>query len=120
MPKPEFVAELTELGHEVEDLGTDRVAIPYEVPCGRLAGTKIKLGFAVPGDFPLTPPSGPHVSPRLLPMNPSGGAHPNCGVHESPFGSEWQYWSRPLSHWAQTKRKAQDVLRHIHHLFDTL
>jgi hypothetical protein len=55
-----------------------------------------------------------------LPMNPSGGAHPNCGVHESPFGSEWQYWSRPLSHWAQTKRKAQDVLRHVHHLFDTL
>lgn len=108
------------MGHQVEDLGTDGVAIPYEIPCGRLAGTKIKLAFAVPGDFPLTPPSGPHVSPRLLPMNPQGGAHPNCGVHESPFGGEWQYWSRPLSHWAQTKRKVRDVLAHVHHLFDTL
>jgi hypothetical protein len=47
-------------------------------------------------------------------------AHPNCGVHESPFGGEWQYWSWPLSYWAQTKRKVRDVLAHVHHLFDTL
>ncbi len=120
MPKAEFVAELAELGYQVEDLGAERVAIPYEIPCGRLAGTKIKLGFAVPGDFPLSPPSGPHVSPRLLPINPQGGNHPNAGVHDSPFGPEWQYWSRPLNHWAQTKRKVKDVLAHVRHLLDTL
>jgi len=106
-------------GFNVEDLGADRVAIPYEIPCGRLAGTKIKLGFAVPEDFALTPPSGPHVSPRLLPINPQG-PHPNGAIHESPFGADWQYWSRPLGHWAQTKRKVRDVLAHINRLFDTL
>jgi hypothetical protein len=120
MAKADFVNELKELGYDVEEPAGDRVTFPYEIPCGRLAGQRISLGFIVPGDSPLTPPSGPHVTPRLLPMNPSAGTHPTCGVHESPFGADWQYWSRPLSHWAQTKRKVKDVMAHIHHLFDTL
>jgi hypothetical protein len=120
MPKAEFITELTQLGYQVEDLEGDRVAIAYEIPCGPKTGQKIKLGFAIPGDFPLTPPSGPHVSPLLLPLNPQSGAHPNCGIHASPFGGDWQYWSRPLSHWAQTKRTVKDVLAHVRHLFDTL
>lgn len=121
MPKAEFVKELRELGYQVEELDGDKIVFPYEIPCGRLAEQKIKLGFIAPGDFPLTPPSGPHVSPRLLPINPSSGTHPNCGIQESPqFGADWQYWSRPLNHWAQTKRQAKDVMAHIRHLFDTL
>jgi len=121
MPKPEFVNELRELGFDVQDLDGDKVSFSYEIPCGRLAGQQIKLGFLVPGDYNLTPPSGPHVCPRLLPMNPTGGTHPTCGVHESQqFGTDWQYWSRPLSHWAQTQRRAKDVMAHINHLFDTL
>ncbi len=120
MPKAEFMEELKQLGHEVEDLGTDRVAFAFEIPCGSRAGEQTRLGFAVPGDFPLTPPGGPHVSPRILPLNPQNGPHPNFGIHESPFGAEWEYWSRPLSHWSQTKRKVKDVLAHVRHLFDTL
>jgi len=121
MPKMEFVRELRELGYEVEELDGDRVAFPYKILSGRLAGQEIKLGFIVPMDFNLTPPSGPHVSPRLLPINPSPGTHPNSGIHESPqFGTDWQYWSRPLTHWATTQRTAKDVMAHIRHLFDTL
>ncbi len=121
MAKADFVNELKQFGCDVQEPDGDRVIFAYEIPCGRLAGQMIKLGFIVPGDFPLTPPSGPHVAPRLLPMNPSAGMHPTCGIHESPqFGGDWQYWSRPLSHWAQTKRKVKDVMAHIHHLFDTL
>jgi hypothetical protein len=119
MPKAEFAEQLREMGFEVEECGDNRVAVSYVVPCGRLMGQKVKLGFDVPGDFPLTPPGGPHVSPRLLPHQ-SGGTHPNGGIHESPFGGGWQYWSRPLSHWSQTKRTARDVLAHIRRLFDTL
>jgi hypothetical protein len=121
MPKAEFVKELKELGYDVNELDGDRVWFPYQIPTGRLSGQEIKLGFVVPGDFNLNPPSGPHVSPRLLPMNPTQGPHPARGIHESAqFGPEWQYWSRPLSHWAQTKRQVRDVMAHIRHLFDTL
>lgn len=117
----DFVKQLRQLGYGPQELGGERVILPYEIPCGRLAGQKITLGFVVPGDFNLTPPSGPHVSPRLLPINSAAGAHPTCGVHESPtFGADWEYWSRPLSHWAHTKREVKDVMAHIRHLFDTL
>jgi len=119
MPKPEFVEQLRQMGFEVEDLPENRIAFPFVIPCGRLMGQTIKLGFDVPGDFNLTPPGGPHVSPRLLP-NQAGGTHPSGGIHDSPFGSEWQYWSRPVSHWGQTKRTVKDVLAHVRHLFDTL
>src|SRR6266851_2065728 len=102
MANADFVKQLRELGYQPQEVDSDRVIFPYDVPCGRLAGQQIKLGFVVPADFNLTPPSGPHVSPRLLPINPPSGTHPNSGIHESPnFGTDWQYWSRPLSHWAQ-------------------
>jgi hypothetical protein len=119
MPKEDFIQQFKQMGYEVEDLGGNRIAFAYEIPCGKKAGQKIKLGFDVPQDFPLTPPPGPHISPRLLP-NQSGGTHPTGGIHDSPFGSEWHYWSRPISHWSNTKRTAKDFMAHIRHLFDTL
>ena len=119
MPKEDFVRQLNQMGYEVDDLGGNHIAFQCEIPCGKMAGQKIKLGFDVPQDFPLTPPPGPHVSPRLLP-NQSGGTHPTGGIHDSPFGPEWQYWSRPISHWSNTKRTVKDVMAHIWHLFDTL
>jgi Prokaryotic E2 family E len=125
MPKAEFIAQLTKLGYAAEDLGLkdghERVALRYVVPCGRFAGKEIRLGFIVPGDFPNTPPSGPHVSPQLLPLNSKQGSHPDCGIQASPiFGADWQYWSRPLNHWRETERTVKDVMRHINHLFDTI
>jgi hypothetical protein len=120
MPKGDFVQQLRDLGYTVDELGGNRIAFRWPVPTGKFAGQTIRLGFDVPTDFPLTPPSGPHISPRLLPIQ-SGGTHPSGGIHESPaFGAEWQYWSRPMRHWPQTKRTAKDVLAHMRHLFDTL
>lgn len=119
MSSNDFVKQLKQVGYEVVVLDGDKVYFPYVIPTGRLARKEIRLGFQVPGDFPVTPPSGPHVSPHLLPLQ-QGGVHPNGGIHASPFGSDWQYWSRPLSHWSQTKRTVRDVLAHVRHLFDTL
>ena len=116
----DFIQQLKDLGYEVEVFPDGRVAFPYVIPCGRLAGQEIKLGFIVPGSFPAHSPSGPHVSPRLLPLQ-SGGQHPTGGIHESSqFGLDWEYWSRPLNHWNKTKRTVKDVMAHVRRLFDTL
>lgn len=119
MAYQDFVSGLRTGGYGVRELGGNRVTFPYVVPTGRFAGTEIDLGFDVPADFPLTPPGGPHVSPRLLPITNGGGSHPSGGVHTSPFGETFEYWSRPLSHWPSTKRTVKDVMAHIRHLFDT-
>lgn len=120
MSADDFIRDLKDMGYLVTDHGGGRVSFPYTIPCGKFADQAITLGFIVPGDFLLTPPSGPHLSPPLLPLNPESGPHPSHGVHESPaFGAGWQYWSRPLNHWAQTNRTVKDVMAHVRHLFDT-
>ncbi len=118
MPRPDFIEQLNGLGYSPEHLGTDGVVITYEVPVGRFAGQQVRLGFTVADDFPLNPPGCLHVSPRLLPLK-SGGNHPDGGVQDSPFGADWQYWSRPIQHWPTTKRTARDVMAHVNRLFDT-
>lgn len=119
MGKEIFIKQLKDLGYVVDDYGDDKISFPYEISIGRFKGTIVVLGFQVPGDFPLSPPSGPHIKPHLLPVNPNAPAHP-VRVHESsPFGSEWQYWSRPFQKWAETTRTAKDYMRYIRHLFET-
>ncbi len=118
MGKADFISQLTELGYVVEQLSDNKIAFQYEVPVGRFKGQKIKLGFDVPLDFPLTPPSGPHLSPHLLPINEAAPAHPTR-VHMSPFGNDWQYWSRPFKKWAETNKEGRDYMRYIRHLFET-
>jgi hypothetical protein len=121
MGRQQFMDELRRLGYAAEELSGGRVSFAYEIPVGRLTGQPITLGLVVPDDFPVTPPSGPHVSPRLLPMNPNSGTHPNAGVHESQqFGGKWQYWSRPFPDWAQSGRTVKAYMAHIRRLFDTL
>ena len=120
MGAQDFIQQLDALGYKVEDKGDGKVALPYTVPVGKFAGKEITLGFVVPGDFPLTPPSGPHVSPRLLPPNTSSQQHPAGGVHESaPFGPEWEYWSRPFPGWSGTDRTARAYIAHLRNLFAT-
>lgn len=114
----DFVNELKELGYTVEELGDDKIAFTYLIPCGLFKGQKIKLGFHVPPDFPLTPPSGPHISPHLLPINESAPAHP-IRVHKSDFSDDWQYWSRPFPNWPKTDKTAKVYIRYIRHLFET-
>ena len=119
MAQSDFAEQLKQLRYQVTDLGDGKLYIPYKIETGRFADQEIKLGFIVPGDFSLSSPSGIHISPRLLPLK-SGGVHPDGGINESPqFGSEWQYWSRPISHWNETKRTVRDVLAHVRRLFDT-
>lgn len=120
MPVLDFINQLKALGYEVTDHGDDKVSVPYVIPVGKFADRTIRLGFKVPPDFNLTPPTGPHITPKLLRANPASGTHPSHGVQDSsPFGPEWQYWSRPLHHWPQTQRTVKDVLAHVRHLFDT-
>jgi hypothetical protein len=119
MARKDFVKQLKGLGYVVEDGKEGRVIIPYTVPLGKFQGQEIKLGFIVPADFPLTPPSGPHVWPRLLPIH-GIGKHPRGGIHESPsFGPEWEYWSRPFPGWGDTDRTVRAYLAHIRNLFAT-
>jgi hypothetical protein len=115
-----FVAGLVQLGYEPVVLADqpDRVTFDYEVESGRFAGRKVRLGIVVPGDLPATAPSGPHVSPHIHPIGQAGG-HPAGAVHASDFGSDWQYWSRPFSDWATSKRTVAAYMSHIWRLWDS-
>jgi hypothetical protein len=119
MPYQDFVNGLRELGYGVEERGANRVTFPFRIETGKFAGKEIEIGYEVPGDFNLQAPSGPHIKPQLLPITNGGGTHPTGGVHPSPFGPEWEYWSRPINHWANTKRTVKDVIAHLKKLFDT-
>lgn len=119
MARAYFLDQLRQLGYNPNDLGDGKVCFPYTVPVGRFCGQEVQLGFRVGDDFPLNPPSGPHVSPRLLPLNQSSNRHPEGGVHASEFGADWEYWSRPFPGWAGTDRTVKTYMAHIRHLFAT-
>lgn len=119
MARADFIRQLEALGYKVEDLGENRLAFKYRVPVGKMIDKEVSIGFVVGDEFPASPPSGPHISPRLFP-NQSGGTHPTGGIHNSPFGDEWHYWSRPYNGWAKSDRSVRAYLAHIRHLFDTL
>jgi hypothetical protein len=121
MARIDFINQLVELGYKVEDKGQNFVAFPYEIPVGKFRGQKVTIGLQINDDFPLNPPPGPHLSPRLLfaTRDQSTNVHPRGAIHESPLGAEWEYWSRPFPNWPQTKRDAKSYLAHVRHLFDT-
>ena len=119
MSRQDFINGLRALGYQVEEQGDNRISFTYEVPLGRFVGQLIRLGFQVNDDFPANPPSGPHVTPRLLPLK-SDGEHPDGRIHASPtFGEDWEYWSRPYPEWHRTDRSVKSYMAHIRHLFDT-
>lgn len=120
MARADFIGQLKEMGLEPESVDQDRVIVPLVVPAGTHQDERVRLGFSGCNDFPLTPPGCLHVSPRLLPLNNQGGEHPYASVHESPFGADWQYWSRPVPNWVQGKRSARDVIAHVTRLLATL
>ena len=122
-----FLKGLTSLGYAPSQLPgkQDHVVFDYTAETGSHAGKTVRLGLVVPPDFPMTPPSGPHVSPLIHLFNPSG-VHPYGAIHEShsqPFregaGGEWQYWSRPCHEWAQTKKTVAAYMSHIWQLWDS-
>lgn len=122
MPYADFVTQLRALGYDVQKLGNNKIVFPYAVRSGRLAGQTFRIGLLIPPDYPLSPPSGPHVSPKVHP-NCGNGAHPTGGIHDSTghgnFGPDFQYWSRPFREWPSTSRDAKAYIGHILHLFDT-
>jgi hypothetical protein len=122
-----FIQGLAGLGYQVASLPEkpDHVVIDYVVESGKFADRKVRHGFIVPGDFPLTAPSGPHVSPHIHPIK-TDGQHPTGAVHQShaaPFqgalGGEWQYWSRPFPGWAQSRKTVASYMSHIWKLWDS-
>ncbi|HSZ58355.1 MAG TPA: hypothetical protein VK797_22005 [Tepidisphaeraceae bacterium] len=121
MSRQDFVDQLTALRFKPSQPGGNRVAFPYEVEVGKFSGRQIQLGFVVPDDFPFNPPSGPHLLPPLLALHPQNDVpHPVGGVHPSePFGSDWQYWSRPFQDWKNTDRSVRVYMAYIRKLFDT-
>lgn len=124
----DFAVDLRNLGYEPEIKG-DYVHFDYEVPVGSRLGETVKLALRIPPDWPANPPSGPFVTPRLLPINPSAGQRPWAAVHEATSqGMEdaagaWQYWSRPYPAnpgWASTVRTVKTYMAHIRTLFAEL
>jgi hypothetical protein len=129
-----FIAELADLGYQAEALGPEHtggdggVAFDYEIEVGPQCGTAVRLALQVPSNWPLSPPSGPFVSPHLLPIFPqTGKGRPWDGVHDGhgrglalPEG-EWQYWSRPFPPgWGTTEKTVDVYLRHLRTLFAEL
>lgn len=118
--REEFERQLRELGIEPSAGQSDgRIIFDYAVTSGKFAGQQVKIGLVVPPDFARTPPGGLHVCPRLLPMNPNAPDHPNRTA-DSPFGTEWQYWSRPFRGRWTGRQGVADYLAHIDHLFATI
>ena len=116
-----FAAQLRAAGYDVVELPYHHVKFSYTVHVGKHAGLTLEIRFVVPGDFPTTPPSGPHIN-KLLHPNQGGGNHPTGGIHSSPqhsrhFGSNWQYWSRPHPKWAAGKRDAARYMLFIRSLW---
>ena len=120
--KDAFILGLQELGYTSEDLGPNSIAFPYTIKEGRFKGREIKIGIEVPADFNVTCPTGPHISPGLIPLNPNGTGNDRAAA--SPFGEGWQYLSRPFRDqqqgWNRTKRDVKTYLRHIRQVLDTL
>ena len=117
--REEFERQLRNLGIIPEPGHPEpRVVFEYTVGAGRFKGNVLRLGFEVPPTFPLEPPPGPHVSPKILPIDTSVNAHPNK-VADSPFGPEWEYWSRPRTGW-KGRETVSVYLTHIDHLFATI
>lgn len=108
MGPQEFLRQLCALGYSAIMQG-QYLILPFSVPLGTLIGQDVRLGLFATMDFPLTPPPGPHVSPRL--------GHPAGAVHESELGAEWEYWSRPYPEWSQSGRSAREYMAHIRELF---
>ncbi|MGI0058833.1 MAG: E2/UBC family protein, partial [Nitrosotalea sp.] len=120
MPRSDFIDQLKKLGYEEVSEKNSFVSFDYIVEVGKFAGQKIKMAFQVTDDFPLNPPGGPHISPRLLPLHTNQDPHPNGGIHASDnLGSDWEYWSRPFKDsWNQTDRTVRTYMAFIRRLFE--
>jgi hypothetical protein len=105
-----MIADLTEAGYTVSVVG-DIAIFSYAIEVGSRAGEAVRVGLPLLGDWPMSAPHGPHVSPRI--------GHPHGGVSDSPLGSDWEQWSRPIPDWVGA-RTMSAYLRHLRTLFAQL
>ena len=112
-----FAQQLRDAGIAVEETHGDRVAFAYSMDDGGYATPSLRVGVVVPPTFPDEPPGGIHVHPRRRADN-TGAQHPDR-VAQSPFGPDWEYWSRPFPGWASQNRNARAYRRWIDHLLAT-
>jgi len=113
-----FAQQLRALGFDLQTISDSRLAFAYTIPAGRFIGQTVTLAFDVPIDFERTPPSGPHISPRILPLNPNAPAHPER-VAESPVGSQYEYLSRPYTNWGKDGCTVAAYMAFIRHILAT-
>lgn len=124
-----FMAGLRELGFKPSAMAghPGHLIFDYTVQNGKMTGKEVKLGLVIPSDFPMTPPSGPYVSPEIHPISPDSNPHPKGAVHkeqakvfDANAGGAWQYWSRPFPGWGQNgKRTVAAYMAHIWNLWET-
>ena len=123
MARADMIRELREMCYAVQELGDGCISFPFDVTVGRFVGQTVTVGLLVGEDWPFNPPSGPHISPSLLPINPAA-IWPHGGIHGPlcrPFmAGGFQYWIRPHPNWADTKRSARDYIAHLNMVFDAL
>jgi hypothetical protein len=113
MGHQQLIADLARCGLlgrlQVGDGNAEFVCFEYTVPIGAHAGEVVQVGLQAP-DWPVNPPGGPHISPRI--NHPGDNAH-----HASPLGGGWIYWSRPFPEWAASQRTLEEYLAHLRTLF---
>ncbi len=120
MGKEKFKEGLIELGFPIEDSNDDWLKVSrYKIEDGRFKDQIIELAFQVPVDFPINPPHGPHMRPRLFPINEGSPSHTER-MHKSPLGSDWGHLSRPFPNWGKGKRTTKRYMEYIYYLFNNL
>lgn len=111
MGVPELRISLQEVGFDsvVDNVHAEFVTFDYDVDVGARTGELVRIGLQGT-DWPINPPGGVHVSPRI--QHPGDHTH-----HVSPLGDDWIYWSRPYPDWAQSHRDIDEYLAHLRSLF---
>jgi hypothetical protein len=121
--KEAFIEGLKQLGYSPDNLDGSKISFSYTIKAGRFKDQVITVGIEVPADFNVTCPTGPHIKPRLIPINTQGAGN-NRSADSPQFGSDWQYLSRPFvdqsEGWNRTTRDVKAYLRHIKRILETL
>lgn len=112
-----FEEGLRALGLRPEPRADGRTLFSYEIPVGRVMGEQVQIGLDVPGDWPTTPPSGPHIAPRLAQTRGVAPGGTASNVHGSNFGPEFEYWSRPYHQWGRDGRSVDAYMSFLRKLF---
>jgi hypothetical protein len=122
-----FIEGLKQLDLVPEERGDKGVVFSYTIKAGRFAGQTVTVGIEVPPDFNVVPPSGPHISPRLIPEKTDGAGNDRAApspAFDKPGETAWQYLSRPFvdgaAGWNRTTRDVKAYFHHIKRILESL